>query len=277
MRKTQNIFITERDRKLFLKIQSCGFLSTRQIKKMIYPETNRRTMLSRLRRLHRTDYLRYVTGNFGEFSWYLTAKAAMVFGDTPTVKSINRNKLTHDLLVNEVRFFIEDLGYGTNWISAHIVMKNEEKKKPYERYLDYEKVPDWFCILDMHHGKKGVSIEVELHYKGASKMVDLFNAYASLKNIDYCWYFVRSEEFGRRLMRDFKLAAGQKNPEWLWFSVIDDIKKDKENMKIYFSDKTHLLKNIFVKQQEKKKLTYQDFMNQKEKQTPPSPPDSVRS
>jgi hypothetical protein len=83
---------------------SFGFLSSEQIKKLVFPTVDKRTMLRRLRVLKKKKVLnRFESSKGGTVLWSLTGRQSSLMGSDFVMRNINRSALEHDLMVNDLR------------------------------------------------------------------------------------------------------------------------------------------------------------------------------
>jgi hypothetical protein len=157
---------------------------------------DKKTMLRRLRLLHRRKVLsRFVSFKGGEIVWAIHPEYARKVALDFVIKSINRQTLLHDLLVNDVRLSVEQLGVSFHWKSSHYFRFIASlDKKNNDRLPDT--IPDWFVSIN------GVNcaLEVELHYKGKHKMERVLGLYAQKKSIGVLWYLVPNQLMKNKLM-----------------------------------------------------------------------------
>ena len=159
--------------KLLGLIDEYGLLSTKQIKKLVFQEVAKRTMLRRLSMLRKKGFLRASEGlSHGELTWFLTPKAAKRVGADLTLKSLNKNTLFHDVTVNEVRSALLTAGFGTNWKNGH------QLKMQASRHEDWLKedlsIPDGIFGLKTSSGFKMMALELEMVCKSKRRYQDTF-------------------------------------------------------------------------------------------------------
>ncbi len=87
---------------------------------------DKKTMLRRLRLLHLRKVLsRFVSFKGGEIVWAIHPEYARKVALDFMIKSINRQNLLYDLLVNDVRLSMEQLGvsfhWNDKWWSSHYI------------------------------------------------------------------------------------------------------------------------------------------------------------
>jgi hypothetical protein len=258
------VVVTERDKNLFKSLNNYGFLSTKQVRKLFFNGVDKRTMLARLRALRKAKYLRFITGpELGQYVWYLSKAGSKLFDSEPVIGSVNRNTLEHDLLVNELRFLLKDTGLFSNWTSSHRMRKYAS-----DYFEDYDTsepiVPDWISSLEFKdQGKKPIAIELELNYKGPKYMDRLFSKYVRQRSLSGVWYFVKDASVGKRVLEDYRKHYYQHGENWVWFSLISDMKSPIEEIKINTRSGSFLLKSIAEKKNIKAQLTYEEFMKNK--------------
>ena len=105
--------LTGRDLYFLEGLNSYFLLTTKQIRRLYFKETDIRTVLRRLRQLHRADYIRrFKGGETGECIWTLGKKSEQILAQEIKLKGLNRNTLAHDLKVNDLRLHLYDLAIG---------------------------------------------------------------------------------------------------------------------------------------------------------------------
>ena len=188
--------LNPRDESLCQCLLSYGFLSSEQIKKLLFPNVDKRTMLRRLRILKKKKVLtRFESSKGGTVLWTLTSREASRMGSDFVLRNINRSALEHDLLVNDLRIQFETSGIGRSWRSSHYLrFKASQALKLVERLP--ETIPDWLVTID----EKVCALEVELNFKGVLRMERVFNLYADKKSIHQLWFFVPTEKMRQKLL-----------------------------------------------------------------------------
>jgi len=210
--------LNNRDKSLVKLLSSFGFLTSEQIKKILFQEVDKRTMLRRLRKLKRNKILnRFESAKGGTVLWSLTPSAVSKINDGFVIKKINRNTLAHDLLVNDVRLKLEQKCIGKGWTSSHFRFKMSESRKPEERREDT--IPDWLVTID----GKMVALEVELNFKSKTRMRDIFRLYQNKKSISYLWYFVPSENIRRKILNCAEPYLKYRGRDWVKVSLLSEL------------------------------------------------------
>lgn len=208
-----------RDEKLCQYLLSFGFLSSEQIKKLLFPEINKRTMLRRLRILKKKKFLeRFESSKGGMVVWTLTSKQVSFMGSNFVMKNINKSTLTHDLLVNDLRINFELQNMGTTWRSSHYLrFKASAGRRPMDRLP--ETIPDWLVTFK----GKVFALEVELNFKGMKRMERVLALYAHKKSIQHLWYFVPSVEMREKLLRLGQKYGPSRGQHWLKVSLLKEV------------------------------------------------------
>lgn len=211
--------INVRDEKLCQYLLSFGFLSSEQIKKLLFKDVNKRTMLRRLRTLKNKKVLeRFESSKGGMVLWTLNPKQVSKMGSDFVMKNINRSTLAHDLCVNDLRIQFELKGIGSAWRSSHYLrFKASNGKRPLDRLP--ETIPDWLVTLN----GKVFAIEVELNFKGIKRMERVLSLYAEKKSIQHLWYFVPSVEMREKLLRLAQRYALMRGKSWVKVSLLSEI------------------------------------------------------
>ena len=211
--------LNNRDKSLVKLLSSFGFLTSEQIKKILFQEVDKRTMLRRLRKLKKKKILnRFESAKGGTVLWSLTPSAVSQINDGFVIKKINRNTLAHDLLVNDVRLKLEQRSIGKGWTSSHYFrFKMSESRKPEERREDT--IPDWLVTID----GKMVALEVELNFKSKTRMRDIFRLYQNKKSISNLWYFVPSESIRKKILNCAEPYLKYRGRDWVKVSLLSEL------------------------------------------------------
>ncbi len=161
---------------------------------------DKKTMLRRLRLLQKRKVLsRFTSFKGGEIIWAIHPEYARKIAQDFMIKSINRQNLYHDLVVNDVRLEVERLKLGSNWKSSHYFrFVASLDKKNLDRLPDT--LPDWFVTLNLNGYAVNCALEVELHYKGKHKMERVLGLYAQKKSIGVLWYLVPNQSMKNKLL-----------------------------------------------------------------------------
>lgn len=238
--------LSKRDLKLFKYLHEYGLLSTQQIRSMVFQNIDKRTVLRRLRKLWKRRYLYRVTGPEGIYIWYLPKLGAKAIGCEPVMRGVNRNTIEHDLLVTESRNWVEQFLITQNWFSSHSLRQNSNvDKTPADRPFDA--IPDWlFIARHKQKGLKTIALELELHFKGRGRMAKILETYAYKESIDYLWYLVPNEKMGRAILKESNKIYVRTHKNWLWFSLIEDVKTDIKNAKFYTANGEYTLGASFA-------------------------------
>ncbi len=194
--------LTNRDQELFKQLNLFGILSTAQIQKFIFGGIHFRTVLRRLRKLERTNFIDRHSGlPNGQWTWTLSTKGLKHVGIESQIK-INKNNLIHDITVNEVSFQLLKSGLFKKFQSAYQLKKIHAEKNKDKENLEYENIPDGILVFPTKQGTIIVSLEVELVAKSKARYRNIFASYQRNKAIQMVWYFVESERLGEQLTQD---------------------------------------------------------------------------
>ena len=176
-------------------------------------------MLRRLRVLKRRKILnRFEVSTGGQVLWYLTPNHVEKMGSTFVMKHINKNALTHDLLVNDLRLQFEQKKLGLSWKSGHYFRhKMSANKKPEERSSDT--IPDWLVTIN----NRVCALEVELHLKSKDRIFKVFRTYSNNKAVSLLWYFVPTEAMRKRLLRYVVPFTDYRGKSWFKVSLLSEV------------------------------------------------------
>jgi hypothetical protein len=211
--------INSRDQSLVKLLSSYGFLTSEQIKKILFQEVDKRTMLRRLRKLKKKKILnRFESAKGGAVLWALAPSQVAQIDDGFVIKNINRNTLAHDLLVNDVRFKLEQKNIGKSWTSSHYFrFKMSEEKKLEDRLKDT--IPDWLVTIE----GKMFALEVELNFKSKARMRDIFSLYQNKKSISHLWYFVPSEKIRQKILKCAEPYLTYRGRGWVKVTLLSEL------------------------------------------------------
>ncbi len=211
--------LNSRDEKLCQYLLSYGFLSSEQIKKLLFPETNKRTMLRRLRILNKKKILiRFESSKGGTILWTLSRMKVQQMGSEFVMKSINRSTLAHDLLVNDLRIQFDQKGVGSSWKSGHYFrFKASVGRSPEERLPDT--IPDWIVTIK----NKVCALEVELNLKSTSRIQRVLNLYSRKESFAHLWYFVPNEKMRQRLLKIAAPYERYRGKDWFKVSLLKNV------------------------------------------------------
>ncbi len=237
--------LTERDKSLLNVLDDYGVLSTKQLKKLIFDNTNMRTVLRRLRILEKEAKVITRTSGLsgGGLAWLLTAKGIKLVDASYNQSAVNKNTLDHDVFVNDIRIHLESYGIGKGWKSGHVLKRKMlVNKSPSEGEKDV--VPDGFFAVHTKTGLKVVAMELERYAKAKSRYRLVFSKYAR-KNINFIWYIVPNEKFGLHLSELWKPYSNCNKNQILFWSYIDEVMSDPNEIAFRTKEKVFLLKDIF--------------------------------
>jgi hypothetical protein len=211
--------LNSRDQSLVKLLSSYGFLTSEQIRKLLFPSVDKRTMLRRLRKLKKKKILnRFESARGGTVLWALMPSVVSQMENGFVVRNINRNTLTHDLLVNDVRYKLEQKNVGKSWTSGHYFrFRMSEDKKPKDRIEDT--IPDWLVTID----GKMFALEVELNFKSKARMSDIFRVYQSKKSIAHLWYFVPSESIRQKILKCAQPYLSSRGRDWVKVTLLSEL------------------------------------------------------
>ena len=204
--------ITNRDLHLLQTLFNFSLLSTSQINVLVFPLIDNRTVLRRLRKLESAKLIQRSKEYRGGMSvWHLTGTGARRIGTIAQIKTINKNVLQHDLLVNDLRMRLAPLKMIASWKSAHQI-KHERGIQVHPLSKTLDTIPDWLCSINSWTGQRNVAIEVEHSYKGPERMENIFYAYLRKGQLHHLWY-CSYKKFWAETCRDSERAHSQQRTE----------------------------------------------------------------
>jgi hypothetical protein len=224
--------LTERDMFLLAKIQSYGFLTTKQIQEdVLCTSTNRTTLLSRLRILESARYLQRFDGlRDYAVGWGLTQKSAKLFPDKVSKIHFPRHLRDHDQLLTRLRFKLESLRNVNAWIPEHEI-RSELARRYGVRGIQERVVPDGIASIERQGVNESIAIELELFGKSSKRYRQSHAGYSSNKSLFGVWYIVGDKSIGRKLMKVWKTCPPY-GPNFFW-SELDDIQNNRGAAKVY--------------------------------------------
>lgn len=215
--------LTERDQTLFRKLQTYGVFTTRQVAEFIFHGARLTTVLRRLRKLERGGYVQRINGlEGGEVAWALLQKGAEVV-DAPAFKRhFRRDLLEHDLILTDLRLWLEDHRISRSWIPEHEIRSSVARKHGL-RDMKNRIVPDGIMGTEIGTLKESVAIELELSFKNSGRYFRTFRQYQNKTSLWGIWYFVKNPGIGRQVEKVWKRANFYGTPIRFLWTVLDDV------------------------------------------------------
>jgi len=200
-----------------------GVLSTEQAAKMFFPGTALTTVRRRLRALEKADHIFRVSGlDNGGVAWAVTKMSAQKLGCVHPARHFNRNSLTHDVLLSEVRYTLESTGVGEKWVPEH-VLKIQTAIKHAKQMSERHFVPDAIFSVRQRGENRVVALELELTGKNRKRYEAILERYKYKKTLWAVWYLVANESLGRLLESVWKeVNFGKRNDLLIW-SELDSV------------------------------------------------------
>jgi DNA-binding Lrp family transcriptional regulator len=210
--------ITNRDKKLFLKLASHGMLSTKQATRLIFNAIASTTVLRRLRILEENYFLKRITGlNSYEVLWVLTEKGANEVSVSVPKKNWSKNILEHDYKLLSLRLKLEKAGIARSWIPEHEIRSLIYKKYGLQEGKQ-KLIPD---------GLMGtVAIELELTLKNQSRIKEIVSRYQDKKELTAVWYIASSQSILKSFFREWSNHKGFNHSLKLYGSLLEDVLDD---------------------------------------------------
>lgn len=214
--------VTPRDLTCLQVIDRYGIMTTKQLHKTIFPQTDVRTVLRRLRKL---EIKKLISRHHGlpnaNLVWSLAQSGLNLVGSRAGF-AVNRNSLEHDILVSAVRLELDRLNLGVNWQSSHALrQKASLGKSPTDRFSS--QIPDALFIIETDDGPKVVALEVEIVAKSKRRYRDIIANYSFNRAIDYIWYVVGNSRIGSLLLEEVEriipLSKAQERFVWTDLSI----------------------------------------------------------
>ena len=236
--------IQVRDKKVLETLYKYGALTTTQLRRLCFAGIAHTTVMRRLRKLEEAKIIIRLSGlEEGLLSWTLTVDGADRVGLDRPLEYRNKNILKHTVTLAEVRFTLENVGLGTNWISEiELRRKMYNAKDP---WASDRLVPDGLFAANVFSELKMVSLELEISIKTRARYQELFRQYARKNSIGLIWYIVESKTFAQSLLRIWESALRDKTIPKLMISTLDGVLSDLKSAAMTGLDGTHSAQEVF--------------------------------
>jgi hypothetical protein len=233
--------LTDRDKRLLETLSDFGLMSTDQLERKIFSPIRNTTALRRLRKLEKRKLLSRSSGLAkGRLAWSITAKGGSVVGLPEGFGHINRNTLEHDVLVNELRLILEEIGASRGWKSGHS-LKREVSPQRGEGGL----LPDGILFLPSGDSVKAVGIELELSAKALGRYRSVLEEYDDKKSIALVWYIVSHPSIAKIVMKALDSKGSfERKGDWVYWTPLSEFLGDPFQIKLRSKNKTLWLKDL---------------------------------
>jgi len=187
------IDLQSRDLKLLQVLLEQKFLSLRQIQDHFFEGKERYTYL-RVWKLRRFRLIRRLWAGFIKEGIYLATETAheyfkSLFLEVPIPLSLpDARTLSHDLLVTEVRFLFEKIGFGLPWTSERVWRMKRSAKLW---------APDALLLVE----GDAFALEIECVQKMDRRYEDIFSRYEEDTEIAGCLYVTTESLVGNLMKR----------------------------------------------------------------------------
>ncbi len=220
---------TSRDENILQTLGCYGVLSTEQVARMFFLNTAPTTVRRRLRILEDADQIYRVHGlDNGGVAWVLTKNAAARVGCMYPIRHFNRNSLTHDVALSEVRNVLERSGLCSNWVPEH-VLKTQANVNRSHSTEEKPFVPDAIFSMKQKNETRVVALELELHGKNQKRYENILSRYQRKKTLWAVWYLVPNEGLGKALERVWSKINGKRRNDLLMWSILPQFLRDPLN------------------------------------------------
>lgn len=242
------IQLTERDQILIQHLYYYGILSSRQMAQWFFPDVEKTTVLRRLRRLEKSNYVRRKSAlPDGTSIFVIGEKAIQHLGETLPKTSYPVHQLPHEILLSDIRWQLENLEVVKAWMTERTLRSEIKRQNPWKRGKRYL-VPD--AIIHFHHFLKPdakVHLELELSYKSNQRYRERFKNLGcdSTGKEPPIWYLVPTEAFGIRLCALLKKYGGLYATNAVFFTVIQDFKENNLEAILYGYQGQAKLRDVF--------------------------------
>lgn len=124
------MILQPRDNELLVSLKKFGVLSTPQILKLHFSNVAKTIALRRLRMLEASHFIRRaVSLDDGTNTWTVDYKGKTEMGLEERLQFSNRNTIKHDVLVNDIRMKLEQLGLGLTWTNGGATMARTRRRR----------------------------------------------------------------------------------------------------------------------------------------------------
>lgn len=136
----------------------------------------------------------------------------------------NRNTIKHDVLVNDIRMKLEQLGLGLKWVPEYQLKADVFRNYKY-KHAKNRLIPDGLMTEPMRGESTSIAIEVELTSKSNARYKRIFNEYKDQPHYQCIWYFVNNSQ---DLKKIYECACDtfSFDESKLFFSIITNFLKD---------------------------------------------------
>jgi hypothetical protein len=200
---SQKVQITARDRALFEAICKHNFLSTEQIHSSVFPIVGYSTVLRRLRSLESSYYLvRIGMLNCRTQVWGNTQLANDRFTAFVSPSRTNLHTLEHDVMLNDVRFAMEEATNIEAWYDLRHFTRNLIPQALRWSFgpdnFNFKKggstlTPDNIFTVSVDGVAKHFALELELSLKARSRYRDLMYEYCRNNGLSGVLYVAATE------------------------------------------------------------------------------------
>lgn len=236
--------ITSRDRKLLLKLHSCGMLTTNQLNMVVFNNIAVTTVLRRLRILEKKNLIKRIEGlSTTEMLWVLTEKGAALVSVKLVKRRFSKSLLEHDYKLVSLRLALEGNGIAHSWTPEHEIRSMVYKKYGL-RDAQERLIPDGLMGVRVNDKMVSVAVELELTLKNRMKLKEIVRRYR-LKNETFAvWYIVSSKMIIDQVYRLW-VDRGGYTPIKIFFSYYDDVIKNPLRATLYNGESPKIIEEYF--------------------------------
>ena len=222
----QKLILTKRDARLIKLLCDFGLASTEQLSRWIFKKINRTTVLRRLRRLEKGDYIRKRAALQNATAvWVLGVNGEKFLGSIPRRHYFPAHQLEHEITSNEIRWHLYSLSVVKNWMTEWYLKRAALGKAEVKNRSSHYQIPDALVLFKFFLKQdSAVKLEVELSLKSEMRYREKFKRYHNDRNYTdtFTWYFVKTDTMGDSILRYVKRHS-QVNLDYLiGYTVISD-------------------------------------------------------
>jgi DNA-binding PadR family transcriptional regulator len=240
------MILTNRDKNLFEKLNSYAVMTTRQVAKTVFPDIQLTTILRRLRKLEKQDFIKRNVGlSTYEHSWTLTEKGAKLVSDRPPRWHQSRFLLEHDTKLTALRISLEAAGIAQSWVPEHEIRFKVASKHGVERAKE-KLIPDGIMGIEWQNAKESLAIELELHSKHSRRYMRNFHEYKYKQNILGVWYLTSTPMLARMIEKLWLKQIGANQKPFFYWSLVDEVIENPLKALVHSNGKSAPLAKIWL-------------------------------
>lgn len=226
------MILQSRDQRLLELLSRYGVLSTKQIADLIFLDIAHSTVMRRLRKLSAKNLIHRCDGLPNAMSaWSITRNAARLISRPEPMRFTNRNTITHEVELSQLRLSLECMGLGEHWTSEMELRRMRGVQNGGSRQ-DQGVIPDGIFLARKNSSSIVVAVELELSPKGHSRYRKLFEEYRDMSSIRYVWYVLGSVSIAKPIVSQWEKILRWESSPRLIVSHFDEIYSHRKSAQI---------------------------------------------